>query len=483
MRERVLRDLAVRRKKARQQVEKLNAGRERLLEAYDVVRRTIDEATDELSTSLVRRAPRRRRRRPAHRRRARPHHRGARRGGQAAAGLIDLPLPDVDETGRGRRGTGTVLGRGPGGGRRTPSPPPEAEAPAADRRSRRPSPRSAAAARAAVARRPSRGSRRPPSPRWSRPPRARGSASSPTPGAGARPDDEPEPAGRAGRRRAPEALPRPPRPSAPPWTTCSPGCGPSRRPDRRRAEADGAEDADDAGPDADRGRAPSRTEPEPAEPTAFTERDDALVPIDKELARRLKRALADEQNEVLDRLRRVKPKGVDDVLPEPDDARRPLVRGGVARARSTPPPPAPPGPAATPGSIADLADELAQSLTAPLRERIDRSFVASDGNLDDVADRVRALYREWKGQRLADTSRHYVAAAYARGVVRRPARRAPRSAGSSIPLGGPCPDCDDNVLGGRADQGERVPHRPPVRPRAPRLPVPGGRGGRLTDHH
>ena len=52
VRERVLRDLAARRKKARQQVEKLNAGRERLLEAYAVVRRTIDEATDELSTSL-----------------------------------------------------------------------------------------------------------------------------------------------------------------------------------------------------------------------------------------------------------------------------------------------------------------------------------------------------------------------------------------------------------------------------------------------
>ena len=68
------------------------------------------------------------------------------------------------------------------------------------------------------------------------------------------------------------------------------------------------------------------------------------------------------------------------------------------------------------GSVADISDELARSLTAPLRDRIDRSFSAADGNLDDVADRVRALYREWKGQRLTDTSRHYAAAAYARGV-------------------------------------------------------------------
>jgi cell division septum initiation protein DivIVA len=53
VRERVLHDLAVRRKKARRQVEKLNAGRERLLQAYDVVRRLIDEATDELGVSLI----------------------------------------------------------------------------------------------------------------------------------------------------------------------------------------------------------------------------------------------------------------------------------------------------------------------------------------------------------------------------------------------------------------------------------------------
>ncbi len=53
VRERVLRDLAVRRKRTRQQVEKLAAGRERLLEAYDVVRRTVGEATDELTTSLI----------------------------------------------------------------------------------------------------------------------------------------------------------------------------------------------------------------------------------------------------------------------------------------------------------------------------------------------------------------------------------------------------------------------------------------------
>src|SRR5690606_5120772 len=68
------------------------------------------------------------------------------------------------------------------------------------------------------------------------------------------------------------------------------------------------------------------------------------------------------------------------------------------------------------GSVTDLADELARSLTAPLRERIDRSFAASDGNLDEVGDRVRALYREWKGQRLVETTAHFALAAFARGL-------------------------------------------------------------------
>ena len=53
VRETVLKDLSTRRKKARQQIEQLNAGRERLLQAYDVVRNTVEEATTELSASVT----------------------------------------------------------------------------------------------------------------------------------------------------------------------------------------------------------------------------------------------------------------------------------------------------------------------------------------------------------------------------------------------------------------------------------------------
>ena len=52
VRERMLNDLARRRKAFRQQIERLQAGRDRLLTAYDVVRDTLDVATEELQVAL-----------------------------------------------------------------------------------------------------------------------------------------------------------------------------------------------------------------------------------------------------------------------------------------------------------------------------------------------------------------------------------------------------------------------------------------------
>jgi hypothetical protein len=197
----------------------------------------------------------------------------------------------------------------------------------------------------------------------------------------------------------------------------------------------------------------------------FLARRAALESVDKELGRRLKRGLADEQNEVLDLLRRAKPTGVDDLLPGVDEhaarwadaVTATLAEAAAAGADWS-------GGTASP--IADLADELARSLTGPLRERIDRSFAASDGNLDDVADRVRALYREWKGKRLTETSGHYVVAAYARGVYD---GVAPDALVRWVvdPSAGPCPDCDDNVLAGHVTKGSEFPTGNPCAPAHP----------------
>jgi DivIVA domain-containing protein len=204
---------------------------------------------------------------------------------------------------------------------------------------------------------------------------------------------------------------------------------------------------------------PATEEPEPevdrVEATPFTARAAALEPIVHGLNRVLKRALADEQNEALDRLRRAKPKGVDDVLPSPDDHAARWAQVSVAALAEAAEAGAGWGGGRS-GSVADLADEMARALTSPLRERIDRGFAASDGNLEDVADRVRALYREWKGQRLAEMASHYAGAAYARGLYDALGVRS-RVHWVIDPAGDPCPDCDDNVLGGTLERGTEFP--------------------------
>ena len=92
----------------------------------------------------------------------------------------------------------------------------------------------------------------------------------------------------------------------------------------------------------------------------------------------------------------------------------------------------------------------------PLRERVSRSLDETEGDLDELTERLRALYREWKGQRVTDTVSHYVAAAYARGVF----DAVPTSAlvrwvvDRSAPV---CPDADDNALAGPLPKGEAFP--------------------------
>lgn len=468
VRERVLRDLAARRKKARQQVEKLNAGRERLLEAYDVVRRTIDEASTELTVSL---SDARLAADAAARRIADEPEPTLEQLDQEVtdARIAGLPIADLggsdlgDDIEEEPEDPGPFSGEVPAvvvdtdvvvpttdAEQVAPDPPAEPDA----RRGRKGRRRKGASFEGLPAGKLIR-------------------VEPPAEGEGIRILEDPDPVDpvdasvpeEAEEDEAAEAADG----SSPTGgdegdTDSSPASDVFARLRAEQepvavdeaAEADAEPDpevAEDAGePDV----AVEEAEPEPLDdPGAapFRARDAALLSIDKELSRRLKRALADEQNEVLDLLRRAKPKGVDDLLPVADDhAARWADTAAAALAEAA----AAGAEGATPTSTVDLADELARHLTAPLRDRIDRSFAASDGNLDDVADRVRALYREWKGQRLSETSRHFLAAAYARGAF----DAVPPSGQVQWildPSGAPCPDCDDNVLAGAVPKGDEFP--------------------------
>jgi hypothetical protein len=446
VRERVLRDLAVRRKKARLQVERLNAGRERLLEAYTVVRRTIDEATDELSTSLS--DARLAADAAARRIEDEPEPSLEQLDEEIrAAGLVDLPITDHDDHDELDDGPSPLSGEVPVVDADT-LPEPEAS-PVAETTP----PVDLGERRGRKRRRKDTFEGLPDGKLDKVDPPAEGEGVRVIEDAPAEETAEPtEPAD-----ELPAAAEEPEAAVDDLFARLRAGQGDDAAP----AEADGEDEpaaTEEASPEAAADAEPEpEPEPEPPAVTPFTERDERLKPIEKELARRLKRTLADEQNEVLDLLRRAKPAGVDDLLPDADaHAGRWMDVAGEALADSAAAGATWSDGGGAIGPTADLADELARSLTAPLRERIDRSFSAADGNLDDVADRVRALYREWKGQRLDETSRHYAAAAYARGAF----ESLPHDAQVHWvvdPSGGPCPDCDDNVLGGEVVKGTEFP--------------------------
>jgi DivIVA domain-containing protein len=194
-----------------------------------------------------------------------------------------------------------------------------------------------------------------------------------------------------------------------------------------------------------------------ADAAARASRDDALAPITDDLERRAKRALQDEQNDVLDGLRRQRGKiDARKVLPPADDQRnrwahvlqsavdRAYAAGGAALA-----------PAAGASGSADatappaLLTELTAGLVSPLRDRLESSLASIDArNPADaeiaIAQSLGARYREWRGQGLDDALGDVVAVAYARGQY------------DAVPRGtrlrwvparlGKCPDCDDNAL-------------------------------------
>ena len=208
-----------------------------------------------------------------------------------------------------------------------------------------------------------------------------------------------------------------------------------------------------------------------AEEAALQRRDELLEPVDTALVRRLKRVVQDDQNSVLDALRTARGRpSASDVLPELADhvgRYRDVAASLLAQAAEA-------GSLFSSGGIRaaaavdDIADDLAHELVAPLRDRLARA-VEESGHDDageeedaalrdsgDVVDRVNAAYREWKLQRVEPLSRHAVARAFGRAGF------AATADGTQLRWvvddeGGPCPDCDDDVLAGGLPKGEPFP--------------------------
>jgi DivIVA domain-containing protein len=197
-------------------------------------------------------------------------------------------------------------------------------------------------------------------------------------------------------------------------------------------------------------QADDTSEPDGPEATATAARDAALEEATTDLVRRGKRALQDEQNDILDGLRRQRGKiDTTKVLPSVEDqltrwahVLQPSVDTAYAAGASS---------AGGAGGAAPraLLTELATTSVTPLRERLAGSLESIDARTPAdteiaIAQSLGARYREWRGEQLENALGDALAVAYSRGVF----DAAPDGARLRwVPATvGKCPDCDDNAL-------------------------------------
>ncbi len=184
-------------------------------------------------------------------------------------------------------------------------------------------------------------------------------------------------------------------------------------------------------------------------------RSEVVSKLEKSLSRALKRHLADEQNEVLDALRQTESTDAGDLLPVRDaqvggyaDV---AIKGLAAAAKA--------GASSTDGVEADvgpLAVRLAESLVDPFRRRIEDSAADVEGDADALDERLRALYREWKVERIGPVVSDALLSAFGAGQLAA-APDGARLRWLIDPEQGPCPDAQDNALAGAVTKGESFP--------------------------
>ncbi|HSP29871.1 MAG TPA: DivIVA domain-containing protein [Ilumatobacteraceae bacterium] len=202
------------------------------------------------------------------------------------------------------------------------------------------------------------------------------------------------------------------------------------------------------------------------EVTPFEQRDADLTPLIVASAKKLKRVLADEQNEVLDALRRREPvRGLADLLPPPaehlgryrvavvDDL---LAAANAGASLVTPRRVARMKKADTNSALAAGEAVLDEWLIVPLRERLERCVIDGGGDNAGITQRIRAVYREWKTQHIDEQLDDVFRAAHGSGVL------AAIEHGVTVewvsdPSNVVCADCNDNTLGGTVSAGFAFP--------------------------
>jgi hypothetical protein len=177
-------------------------------------------------------------------------------------------------------------------------------------------------------------------------------------------------------------------------------------------------------------------------------RAEVLGPVTHDLGRRAKRALQDQQNELLDKIRTVKGKiEAATVLPSEEEMRtawaavlRDPLTTAYAEAQVSIA-----GPERKSSELpAALLDELASDMVDPWRQRLVTAVDGAGDDPDAITQRLGARYREYRGPELENQLGDALATAWARGTFdAAPDGARLRWVTAEV---GRCPDCDDNAL-------------------------------------
>ncbi len=194
--------------------------------------------------------------------------------------------------------------------------------------------------------------------------------------------------------------------------------------------------------------------------TVFETRDEILVPLTLTMGRKTKRVLADEQNQILDTLRgKAVVKTLDAIVgPKSEHAKRfcaalaPSVKSAaVAGARSLHASGSMPSDRELSAAVAKqmkaIDEFIVTTIVEPLRERLSRSISQADGSNAELSALVRVVYREWKNQIVDETINDIAYTAYGRGAlsVLTPEMNV---CWKFDPAGPACADAEDNSLAG-----------------------------------
>ena len=152
-----------------------------------------------------------------------------------------------------------------------------------------------------------------------------------------------------------------------------------------------------------------------ADDELIARRDELLTPVTARLSRTVKRALGDDQNRLLDRLRNEPSLSGDDLVGPEDEHMVAFARAaqghlGEAFAAGTVFGGAEAAAIPAGDAVGESSAALAHVIVTMLRRQIEEGT-------GDPADRVGAAFREWRGERVERLTGDYATQAFSAGVA------------------------------------------------------------------